>query len=176
MNHNKRSGFTLIETSIYGLLLSGMILVSILFSLSISDGNQKARAYQEVQQNARMAMNRMIGEIEAANDLNAGSSVFGTSPGTLSLVNDNSSKNPTVFTVVNSALRIQQGAGAVIPLTSDDVQVTNLIFTNLSVTNRTKNILISMTVQYVNYASSSIYQASTTLEASATIRNQEDLP
>lgn len=169
-------GFTLIETLIYGLLVSGMILVSVLFSLSISEGNQSARAYQEVQQNARMAMERMIQEIRAANNLDAAGSVFGTSPGTLSLTHDDASKSPTVFDVSGEILRIRQGTGAIIPLTSDLVRVTTLTFTNLSVSNRTKNIRISLTIEHLNPENIAVYQASTTIQASATIRSQSDLP
>lgn len=169
-------GFTLIETLIYGLLVSGMILISVLFSLSVSEGNQRARAYQEVQQNARMAMDRMIQEIRAANNLDAAGSAFGTSSGVLSLIHDDASKSPTIFDVSGEVLRIRQGAGAIIPLTSDLAKVTNLTFTNLSVTNRTKNIGITLTVEHLNPDNISVYMASTTMRASATIRNQSDLP
>lgn len=176
MKNNFQRGFTLIETLIYGLLVSGMILVSILFSLSVSEGNQRARAFQEVQQNARMAMERIVQEIRAANNLDAAGSTFATSPGVLSLTHDDASKSPTVFSASNNVLRIRQGTGAIIPLTSDLVNVTSLIFTNLSVSNRTKNIGISMTVEHVNPGNDSSYAASTTIQSSATIRNQSDLP
>lgn len=176
MKYGNKSGFTLIETMMYGLLVSGMILVSILFSLSISEGNQSARAYQEVQQNARLALDRIVQEIRAANNLDAGGSVFGTSPGTLSLTHDDASKSPTVFDVSGEVLRIRQGTGAIIPLTSDLVRVTALIFTNLSVSNRTKNIGISLTIEHLNPENTTVYQASTTMQVSATIRNQSDLP
>ncbi len=176
MNLAYKKGFTLIETLIYGLIVSGMILISILFSLSISDGSQRARAYQEVQQNARMAMDRIVQEIRAADDLNASGSVFGANPGTLSLAHSDPGKNPTIFDVSGEKLRISQGGSATTTLTSDLVRVTNLTFTNLSVSNRTKNIYISLTVEHVNPGNDSVYAASTTVRASATIRNQSDLP
>lgn len=176
MKYGNNKGFTLIETLIYGLLVSGMILITTLFSISISEGNQRARAYQEVQQNARLAMERIVQEVRAASDLNVGASTFGSGSGVLSLAHSDAAKNPTVFDVSNNVLRIKQGTGAAIALTSDLVRVTSLIFTNLSVSNRTKNIGITLTVEHLNPENDNIYAASTTIRASATIRNQSDLP
>lgn len=172
MKHQSNSGFTLIETLLYGLLVSGMILAAVLFSLNVSDGNEKARAYQEVQQNARMAMERIVQEVRSASDLDAAGSTFNTSPGVLSLINNYAAKSPTVFSVSNNILSIQQGTGAKTALTSNLVRVTGLTFTNLSVANRTKNVGISMTVEYINPGNNSLYSASTTMQASAVIRKQ----
>ena len=175
-NLKPNDGFTLIETLIYGLLVSGMILISIIFSLEVSEGSQRARAYQEVQHNARMAVARIVQEIRAANDLNASDSIFGTSSGRLSLAHDDAGNNPTIFDVSGEALRISRAGVATTTLTSDLVRVTGLTFTNLSVSNRTKNIRISLTVEHLNPDNISIYAASTTMESSAVIRNKSDLP
>lgn len=176
MKNNSQNGFTLIETLIYGLLVSGMILAATTFSLNVSEGNERARAYQEVQQNARMAMERIVQEIRSAGDLNSGGSTFGSNPGVLSLSHNYPAKNPTIFDISGEKLRISQAGAATTTLTSDLVRVTNLTFTNLSVSSRTKNIGISLTVEHVNPGNNDIYAASTTIETSAVIRNQSDLP
>lgn len=172
MKYENQNGFTLIETLIYGLLVSGMILAAVLFSLNVSDGNEKARAYQEVQQNARMAMERIVQEVRSASDLDSAGSTFNASPGVLSLINNYAAKSPTVFSVSNNILNVQQGAAQPVALTSNLVKVTGLTFTNLSVANRTKNIGISMTVEYINPGNNNLYAASTTIQASAVIRKQ----
>ncbi|MEK7166130.1 MAG: type II secretion system protein [Patescibacteria group bacterium] len=171
-----KEGFTLIESIIYSLMISGMIIAAVLFALNVSEGQQKARSYQEVQQNARFALERIVQEIKSANDLNTTSSVFGAHPGYLSLSHEDSSKNPTIFSVASEKLVMKQGANATSTLTSDNVRVTNLIFTNLSMANRTKNIRISMRVEHVNPDNVTVFTASTTIETSATIRDQEDQP
>jgi len=171
-----KQGFTLIETLFYALIISGVLIAGIFFSLDILEGQQKARSYQEAQQNARFGMERMVQEIKSANDINTTSSTFLTNPGYLSLSHEVSSKNPTIFSVSDEKLVMKQGANATSALTSDIVRVTNLIFTDLSVANRTKNIRISMRVEHVNPDNVTVFTASTTLETSVTIRDQEDLP
>lgn len=171
-----KEGFTLIETLFYTLIIAGVLVSATFFSLDILDGQQKARSYQEVQQNARAAMDRIVQEIRAANDLNTTDSTFGAHPGYLSLSHEDSSKNPTIFSVASEKLVIKQGSSATSTLTSDAVRITNLIFTDLSVANRTKNIRISMRVEHVNPDNVTIFTASTTMETSVTIREQEDLP
>lgn len=171
-----REGFTLIETLFYALIMTGVLVSATLFSLNILEGQQRARAFQEVQQNARFSMERMIQEIRAANDLNVASSTFDTSPGFLSLSHEDSSRNPTNFGVSDNILGTKQGSAATTSITSSDVKVTSLIFRNLSVANRTKNINISLTVEHVNPDNINTFAASTTMQTSVTIREQEDLP
>ncbi|MBI4992270.1 MAG: hypothetical protein HZB99_03560 [Candidatus Harrisonbacteria bacterium] len=173
---NPLLGFTLIETLIYALIITGVVTSATIFSINILESQQRARAYQEVQQNARFAMERIIQEIRSANTLNTTSSTFDTSPGFLSLNHEDVSKDPTVFGVSNYILDIKQGSAATSSLTSNDVKVTSLIFRNLSVTNRTKNINISLTVEHINPDNIITFAASTTMQTSVTIRDQEDLP
>jgi len=173
---NTQRGFTLIETIIYALIISGVVTSATIFSLNILEGQQRARAFQEVQQNARFAMERIIQEIRSANTLNTASSAFDVSPGFISLNHEDASKDPTIFGVSNYILVIKQGSAATTSLTSGDVKVTNLIFRNLSVTNRTKNINISLTVEHVNPDNIVTFAASTTMQTSVTIRDQADLP
>ena len=175
-SHHWRSGFTLIEVLIYALMISGMVTTAVLFALNVSEGQQKARSYQEVQQNARFGMERMVQEIKAANDLNTANSTFNVHPGLLSFSHEDSLKNPTIFSVASEKLAMKQGVNATSTLTSDNVRVTNLIFTNMSVANRTKNIRISMRVEHVNPDNVTVFTASTTMETSVTVRDQEDLP
>ena len=59
------SGFTLIELLIYVAFISIMATVFVNFSLDIAGSAQKSRVRQEVQQNARFAMDRMLQEVRA---------------------------------------------------------------------------------------------------------------
>jgi len=176
-NQQSNSGFTLIETIIYALIISGILTSTILFSLNVLEGQSKARVFQEVQQNARFGLEKISQEIRMADDLNAGASTFGTtSVGLLSLSHEEAAKDPTVFTIENEKLVIKQGSSATSTLTSDDVRVTNLVFTNYSITDRTKMIGARITVEHKNPDQVTTFNASTTITTSAIIRDQADQP
>ncbi|MBI4117663.1 MAG: hypothetical protein HY453_01110 [Parcubacteria group bacterium] len=170
----KQSGFTLIELIIYTLLVSGIMVTLTNLALDIVSASQKARAKQEVQQNARLLMNRILYEIRTANDLNTGSSTFDTHPGVLSLAKDSGSLDPTVFDVSAGVSRITQGVGSAVELTSDKVTVTNLVFKNKSISGRTKNIKIEITVQHKNPDGRKEYNVSASVQSTGVIRERED--
>jgi type II secretory pathway pseudopilin PulG len=173
---NLSAGFTLIETLIYTLIISGVLTSAIFFSLNVLEGQSKARVFQEVQQNARFGLEKISQEIRAANDLNAGASTFSSNPGFLSLSHEDAGKNPTLFGIQDEKLVIKQGSNASTTLTSDDVRVIKLIFDNLSVSERTKNIKITITIEHKNPDLVTPFNASTTLITSVVIRDQSDQP
>ncbi len=167
-------GFTMVELIIY-LSIIGIFLVSaISLSLQVLSGNEKERSFLEVNQNARFALDKIVQEIRIAGDLNAGSSTFNTSPGVLSLANATPALNPTIFDVSGGRLRVTQGVGSPIFLTSSRVNVSNLVFKNLSVTGRTKVISIQLTLNHLNPSNDSIYEATYTIEGSAVLRSKEN--
>lgn len=167
-------GFTLVELLVYMGILTVFLTTSIVFAIDLIKTSQRARISLEVQQNIRFAMERMVREIRAADDLNAGASTFETSPGVLSLAHDNGSLDPTVFDVSGGILRITQGAGSAIDLTTDDVAITNLVFHNYSVSGKTTNIQIEITIQYRNAVGGVIYDVSSSRRSSVVIRERED--
>ena len=173
---NKQRGFTLVETLLYIAIIGGILTFTVNFSLTILDGQQKARSYQEAQQNARFSVDRISQEIRSALDVNVSSSTFLASPGALSLSHRDSAKGPTIFDVSESRIRMRQGTTTSVFLTSDRVVVSSLIFEDLSFTNRTKNIRVSLSLYHSNPESSSILNGSTTLQSSVTLRSAEDLP
>lgn len=167
-------GFTLVELIIY-ITLTVLIGTAILsFSIQVVETSQKSRSFQEVQQNARVAMQRMIQEIKSASDLNTGSSAFDVHPGVLSLEHQTGGLDPTVFDISSGTLRITQGANGPYDLTSSNVRVSNLVFTNLSSSGRVKVIRIEMTVDHANPGSRNYLDARTTVQATAVLRVQEN--
>jgi len=167
-------GFTLVEIIVYIFVVAVILIGVTYYAIDVISAQTKARSYQEVQQNARFALKRMIQEIRAADDLNEGSSVFDTNPGTLSLAHQDTAKDPTVFDVSAGRLRITQGTNGPYYLTSDKVTVTDLTFTNLSVSERTKNIKITLTIEHINPENRNEFQADVTVRSSAVIRVRSD--
>ena len=171
--HN-RSGFTLVEIVIYMAVLFIFLLAVTQYAITMVQTAQKARTVHEVEQNARFAMERIVREIQSANGINTGSSTFASHPGVLSLSHDIAGEDPTVFDLSGGQLRITQGAGGTpYALTSNDVTVSNLVFTNLSIVDRTQNIHVAMTVTQSNVTDTA-YTSTITLENSIVVREEED--
>jgi Tfp pilus assembly protein PilW len=169
-----QTGVTLLELLIYVALVSILAVVFVNFTLDIVGTSQKARVKQEAQQNARIALERISRTIREANGLNVGSSTFGSHPGVLSLSMDNAAVNPTVFDISGGVLRITEGVGAPQALTSDDFNVTNLVFTNRSISGRTTNIKTEITVTHPNPQNSEIFDAEVSLRSTSVIREDEE--
>ena len=169
-----RKGLTLIELIVYITIFAVAFGAIVLFALNILEDATKSRSRQEVQQNARFVMRRIKQTVRAADDLNAGASTFGSHPGVLSLAMDDAGKNPTIFDFASDAVRIKEGAGLALPLTSSRVKVTNLVFRDHSVTNRVKVIRIELTVEHINPENQNQYDVSVTLRGTAVLRQQED--
>lgn len=145
-------GFTLIETLIYIAIIGTAVTSFVVFAISIGEPRNKTFVTQEVQANMRTAMDLVSQRIRAATGVNAGTSTFGSDPGVLSLVMADSSKNPTVIdlSVDNGILRITEGVSSPVAITSDEVQVTNLVFTNLTPSGERESIRVALTIEYNN--------------------------
>jgi prepilin-type N-terminal cleavage/methylation domain-containing protein len=165
-------GFTLIETLIYialiGVVLSGFIV----FSFSIGDARNKTYVVQEVQANARVALNLITQKILAANGVNAGSSTFGSDPGVLSLSMSEAGNNPTVISLNanDGQLQIKEGSADAVVITSDEVKVMNLVFTNLSGTNEKENIKVELTIDFNNQGTDIDFDYTQSWETALNIR------
>lgn len=163
---NKR-GFTLIETLIYIAIIGGVVATFMSFSLSITQSRNKTYVVQEVQANSRTALDIITQKIRSASGVNTSTSVFGSDPGFLSLSMVSSTLNPTTIglNADDGVLQIKEGSSASTTITTDEVKVSNLVFTNLTVSSTKENIKLQMTIdfvssEYVNYEYSQDIQTS----------------
>lgn len=169
-----KEGFTLIELILYIAIISMILVGFMTFSLDVIYSGEKSEIRQTVQQNAIFSMQKILKEIRTSNDLNIGTSTFDTHPGVLSLSKDTAGDDPTIFDISTGTLQIQQGVNGPYPLTADDLEVINLVFTNLSVTNRTTIIRVELTLRHVNADKSNLANAQITLKGAALIREKSD--
>ena len=168
---SRRQGFTLVELLIY-LAITGAIAVSLVqFSLSISNARSKTFVAQEVQANARMVMEVMRRKIKMASGVNLGSSSFGSDPGALSLAMVDGTNDPVVLALDEDDGRLQmtEGGEATVYVTSDQVKVTNLVFTDLTAGGDRENIRIEMTIAY-DSANDVIYEYERSYETAVSLR------
>jgi len=166
-----KSAFTLMEM-IIALALTVLVISGFLYYvLSISDNRNKTYAIAEVQSNGRVALELISQRIRSASALNTASSTFNISPGVLSLSMASSTTNPTLInlTGANGRLQITEGALSAVPVTSKRVQVSNLVFTNLTSKGKRKDIMIDMTINYGN-PGDVYYNASQTWETTVSLR------
>lgn len=134
-------GFTLIELIVYLGIVSVFMTSAVYFSWDILFGQVKSEVAQEVQQNSRVALQRMTYEIRRAKAINSVGSGL-----SLSMADDTT----TVFDVnVDGVLQINEDGGGAVALTSDKVQVTSLTFTDRSIGD-SKNVKIELTISHVN--------------------------
>jgi type II secretory pathway pseudopilin PulG len=147
-----RSGFTLIETMIYIAIIGGAVSSFVLFATTVSNVRSKIYVQQEVNANARVALDVIADRIRSASGVNAGNSTFGSDPGVLELSMDAAAANPTIINLSanDGILQIKEGASSVVALTSDEVRVSNLVFTDLTPAsgNQRENIRIDLTIEY----------------------------
>ncbi|MFH1451450.1 MAG: prepilin-type N-terminal cleavage/methylation domain-containing protein [bacterium] len=138
-----KKGFTLIETLIY-IAIIGMIVSSfVIFVLSISASRTKTYAVQEVQANSRFALDLLSQRIKSAQG------IISPTPGNSAsiLILDMADADLT-FNVTAGVLSATEGLADSIPITSSEVDVSSLIFTNLTAAEERENIRIEMTVNY----------------------------
>jgi len=160
-------GFTLIEFLIYIAIVSSILVLISGFLWNIVFGNIKETAYQEVQQNGRFALTKISQEIKRATGIN--SPLAGGSANSLSLAMADPNFNPTIFDLADGKLRITQGANPPIELTTDQVIISNLQFSNLSYEGTPGAIRIEMTISHLNPANRIEYQASIDLKTTVSL-------
>jgi len=148
----KSRGFSLIETIIYVAIIGGVMLAFVNFALSISSSSNKTFVVQEVQANARLSVQTISQKIRASSGINVDSSVFGIDPGVLSLIMASNALNPTIISLNSNdgSLQIKEGNNDATTITSKNVIISNLVFSNLSASSTRENIGIDLTVGYAS--------------------------
>jgi hypothetical protein len=161
-------GFTLIEFLLYlGIFVIILVLTSG-FLWNIIFGNIKVSAYQEVQQNGSFALMKITQEVKRALTIN--NPLPGATSTSLSLVMASSTLDPTIFDTAGGKLRISSGSPVDYQyLTSHQVVVTDLQFTNLSYQDKPGTVRIEMTLEYLNPENRSEYQARVNLKSTVSL-------
>lgn len=164
------AGFTLIEFIMYTTIVGVILLAVGAIGINIFFNKAKLTAVDEVSQNSRFVLEKITYAIRNAEIINSPS--LGTSGTSLSLQMADLSKNPTLFDLNNGFVRIKEGAGNYINLTTDEVVITNLQFSNLSYTGTPGTMRIEITVKFNNLTARQEYNFEKTFYATANIREK----
>lgn len=136
-------GFTLIEFLIYIAIIGAMIVGLAYFAFSVGGTATKNHSAEEVAANTRFVLSVLRTKIRAADVVLV--PLHNTSGATLTLNMQGAEPNIT-FSVSGGVLYAHQGSAQA--LTSSEVRVTSLTFTNLARAGERDAIRIDMTIEY----------------------------
>lgn len=168
----KKRGFTLMEMLVYvGVLAIIVTTVSVFFLWAIRS-NSKTRVMRETLNNASRAMEIITYEIREAR------SIYTPTTTSTQLSLETTHYMPagekttyTDFYLCENQLCFKKESQDPIALTSDRVEVKNLLFTQITTTSTYSSIQINLVVEYKNPAVLPQYQASVDLTSTVSLRN-----
>lgn len=159
-----RRGFTLIELILYITLVSSFVTGAVLFAWDVVYGREKFNQQQIVEQSTKVALGRIAYEIRRATDIQS------VSPHQLILVNG---AGTTTVASSSGSVVITSGSAGPYTLTSNQVTVTDLSFTNVTpANNNSKNIKVSLSVKQASDVLSGQTPARTSMSHSVELNSQ----
>jgi type II secretory pathway pseudopilin PulG len=164
---NKQSGYTLIELLLYVVII-GTLLTSITYFFGTAvDARVKNQTIAEVNDQGVATMDYITQTVRNASSITSPAAA-GTGS-SLTLVVPTGSLNPTIFNLSGTTLQVKEGTGTAVALTSDDIQVSNLTFKNLTGSGTTGIVQISFTLSRVNPNNQNAYDYQKTFISSAEV-------
>lgn len=152
---NGRRGNTLPEFILYIALVGLIVGLASTVIFAMMSSSRKLEAMEEVSQNGRAALERMVLAVRHAVAVTAPAS--GTSS-RLVLQMANAGVDPTVFTLSDGALVMKEGGGATTTLTADNIVVRALVFQNVSPTGSAGTVRLELHASSTNSASKQEYE------------------
>lgn len=172
----KQRGFTLIEMLLY-VAVAGIVLTSLVgFGWNMIGIGAKNGTHHDAVSNARLASEKLTFFIREATDIDTANSNFGVNlasvPGSKVTLRGAAPNDPTVFDISSGTLRVTQGVSAPVALTSSNISVSSLVFTNASSADgKAKNIGFEIQLATISASNRSEYASATMLRSSAELRS-----
>lgn len=172
---NRQKSFTLIEILVYIAVLAIVVLTVSAFFLWAVRSNVKTRAMREVLDNTRRAMEIMTYEIKEAKGVYAPTGIFDSHPGQLSLetkryLPTGETASYIDFYLCGTKICLKKESQNPIALTSDRVEITDLVFSQIATSQAALSIQINLKIDYKTAADRPEYQSSLTTTSTASLR------
>lgn len=146
--HTSQNGFSLIETLLYVALAAIVLFVLASFIITTLEARVKTQTIATVDQEGNQAMNIILQTVRNATVIN--SPAAGASSTALSVNTGVVGNDPTVFALSSGAITMTEGSNPAVPLTSNLVIISNLVFRNLSKPSTPGNVDVTFTVEHVH--------------------------
>lgn len=161
-------GFSLLELILY-IAISGVILsVSGSLFVTLLEARQKHQAVTEVDAVGEQIVQLMTQTIRNAEAITVPAA--GATGSSLTLDVLTTASDPTVFDLAANQLRVTEGTGTAIPLSSSRVTVSGFTVTNLSRAGTPGVVRLQFTLTHINPAARQAYEATRTFYATASLR------
>jgi type II secretory pathway pseudopilin PulG len=148
--HKRQQGYTLIELLLYVAIMGTLLTTVTYFFGTVASARVKDQTVLEVNDQGVALMDYITQTIRNATSITA--PTIGTTGSSLTLVVPTGALSPTVINAISlpGIIQVKEGAGAAIPLISNDVQVNSLTFKNLSRTGTPGIIQVNFVLARVN--------------------------
>lgn len=146
--HNSSSGFSLVEALFYVVILSFALLAIMQTLIIVTRSHGVLRSAERIEQEAGIAVERMIREIRDSNDIDDAGSVFNAHPGKLLLNSTTVAGLPRTveFSLNGGKLSLKENGVVTGLLTSAQTNISNLVFFKIG-TARSKGVKVEMAMQ-----------------------------
>ncbi len=158
---DRQSGYSLLELVIYLGLFALISVVMIHSLLTVMRTYAQAAAFRSLQTNGELVMERVTREIRQASTITVGSSTFGVSPGSVTLVgtDENNVSHTVVIRLVNGVIELVDN-GVTTTLTENDVTVESFIVRRFTtITGEGVKIELGMTTENNTVISAYFYDS-----------------
>ena len=171
-NLDNQKGFTLLELLIYVAIFSTIIGAIVGLAVLASGQKISSQVTADINYQGESVMSLITQTVHQATSITTPTP--GNSSGNLTLVMPAASANPTTFSSYNDGstnrIQINEGSPAVQnKLTNAHANVTNLVFTNQSLTGTKGSVLIQFTLTYKSTSQLTEFNYSKTFYGAATI-------
>lgn len=167
----KVEGFTLVEILVYLGVFFLVISIIISFVFWLVNSNTKVKVMKEALNNADRAMAIMTYEIKEAESVYTPTTTSNQlSLETIKYLPEGEENSYIDFFLCDSSLCLKKESQGPIVLTSDSVEITNLVFTQI-VSGEAPSIQIDLAVNYKNPTNRPESQASINLTSTVSLRN-----
>jgi len=139
------AGFSLVETLLYVALFAIIVSALAVFLATLSASRINQQVTGEVDQQASFALRTITQSLRNATVINSPSA--GATSSSLSINTGVASTTPTLYSLTSNTLFITEGVNPPIPLTNTRVNVTNLTFSNLTLSGSKGNVAIDLTLK-----------------------------
>ncbi|MBD3362140.1 hypothetical protein GF362_00285 [Candidatus Dojkabacteria bacterium] len=141
-------GYTFIEILLYISISTTVLLIIVVIFVILQQNRWRARARNEVDHQGAQVIQILSQKIRSSRGIFTPSQ--GASGDILTLTSFDIEKNPTVVELIDDKLTLTEGSGETIDMTNSRVEVSEVLFRNLSGDNTPGNVRIFLTLSHKN--------------------------